>query len=83
MTTMPTVKQLADLAQEAEVNDYIEWNLLNVSKEAAYELMASNVREQISSIPKNQQLIVAMSTITKLLVENYLLNLKIQSNKNT
>jgi hypothetical protein len=73
-----TVEQLAELAREVEIKDPIDWGLLTISEEDAYKLMASNVLEQFSSLNDDDRMIIAMSTITKLLVENFVLNLKIE-----
>jgi hypothetical protein len=74
----PSVKQLAELAKEASVIDPISWDHLKITEEYAYELMASNVIEQLTNIPEDQRLVVAMATVTKLLVENFVLNIKLQ-----
>lgn len=74
-----TASQLAELAKESGKIDSIEWGNLNVTEEYAYELMASNVIEQFSSIPEGQRLTVLMATVTKLLVENFVLNIRLRS----
>jgi len=75
----PTVKQLADLARESDEQDPIDWGQLKVTEDQAYEMMASNVLEQFTGIPEDQRLTVAMATVTKLLVENFVLNVKLRS----
>jgi hypothetical protein len=75
----PTVKQLAELARESDTQDPIDWGQLKVTEDQVYEMMASNVLEQFSNIPEDQRLPVAMATITKLLVENFVLNVKLRS----
>lgn len=75
----PTVKQLAELARESDDQDPIDWGELKITEDHAYEMMASNVLEQFSSIPEDQRLTVAMATVTKLLVENFVLNVKLRS----
>lgn len=75
---MPTLKQLSELAQEAELKDPIDWGMLPVDENTAYTLMASSVLEQFSSIKEEDQKTIALATITKLLVENFVLNLKIE-----
>jgi hypothetical protein len=75
---MPTVNQLADLAKEADLKDPVDWALLTVDEDTAYKLMASSVLEQFSNIDEKQQQIIAMATITKLLVENFVLNLRLE-----
>jgi hypothetical protein len=78
MTFMsPTVKQLAELAKEAAILDPIDWDKFKVTEEHVYEMMASNVLEQFHGVPEDQRLVVAMATITKLLVENFVLNVKL------
>jgi hypothetical protein len=41
-------------------------------------MMASNVLEQFLEVPEEQRLTVAMATVTKLLVENFVLNVKLR-----
>lgn len=74
------VKQLAELAKEMDQEDPIDWGKLQITEEYAYEMMASNVMEQFSSIPTDHHMPVALATITKLLVENFVLNVKLRSN---
>lgn len=77
-----TVKQLAELAMEAEISDPIDWGLLNVSEREAFEMMASQVLEQMFNVPENERAVVAMATMTKLLVENFVLNLQLKGADN-
>jgi len=77
-----TVKQLAELAMEAEMRDPIDWGLLNVSEQEAFEMMASQVLEQMFNVPENDRAVVAMATMTKLLVENFVLNLQLKGREN-
>jgi len=44
---------------------------------AALDQMANNVVDQIVNLQDNERLIVAMATITKLLVENYILQARL------
>jgi hypothetical protein len=73
------VKQLAELAKELNEEDPIDWGKLQITEEYAYEMMASNVMEQFYNIPKDHHMAVALATITKLLVENFVLNVKLRS----
>jgi hypothetical protein len=77
-----TVKQLAELAMEAEMSDPIDWGLLTVSEREAFEMMASQVLEQMFAVPENERAVVAMATMTKLLVENFVLNLQLKGAEN-
>jgi len=74
-----TVENLAELAQEVELTDPIEWGMLSVDEETSYRLMATSVLELFDGIEKDQQLAIALASITKLLVENFVLNLKLET----
>ena len=74
-----TVETLAELAQEVELTDPIEWGMLSVDEETSYRLMATSVLELFDGIEKDQQLAIALASITKLLVENFVLNLKLET----
>lgn len=72
-----TTAMLVDLAMQAEITDPIDWGQLSIEERQAYTLMATSVIEQINGIPEEQRLMVAMATMTKLLVENFVLNVKL------
>lgn len=74
-----TVKQLADLAMQADMVDPIDWGELAIKEQDAFEMMASNVISQMEGLDDDQRPVVAMATITKLLVENFVLNLKLKA----
>jgi hypothetical protein len=76
-----TINDLAVLAKEAAVTDPIDWGKLNLTEDYAYQMMASSVIEQFENLPENQKFVVSMATITKLLVENFVLNVKLQELK--
>ena len=66
------VRQLVVLASEnmdKEIKDAIQPTQLG----AALDQMADNVVEQILGLEDSERMIVAMATVTKLLVENYIL----------
>lgn len=73
-----TVEQLAKIAQEGEMTNPIDWGELAVKEEQAYLMMAAQVFDQMDGIPEDQRAIVAMATMTKLLVENFVLNLRLE-----
>jgi len=75
------VNELADLAQQAEITDPIDWDYLSVDEKTAYRLMASSVIDIINNIDESQKLDIAMASMTKLLVENFVLNLKLEQQK--
>lgn len=79
----PNAQQLADLAMEIDRGDNIDWGMLNISEKQAFELMASNVIEQFASLTDDQEAaVIALATITKLLVENFVLNLQLKGAEN-
>lgn len=77
-STKITPDDLADMAMQAEITDPIDWGLLSIEERQAYVMMAASVIEQVSGIKDEQKLLVAMATMTKLLVENFVLNLKVE-----
>lgn len=78
-----TVKQLAELAMQSEMAVSIDWNKLNLTQQDAFVMMASNVVEQMESLPEDQRAVVAMATMTKLLVENFILTIQRDANNDT
>ncbi len=74
-TTNPQVKLLVELAMESEVADPIDWGDLNISEEQAYIMMAAHVIE----MERNH--LTDGAIIVKLLVENFVLNLKLAGKK--
>lgn len=74
---------ISQLAREVEITDPIEWGELLISEDAAYNMMALSVMEMVQKLEKddhNKREIVLMASLTKLLVENFVLNLKLQNN---
>jgi len=72
------VDQIVELAQLAEHRDPIDWGMLSIKEVDSYQLMANSVIDQMHNVPPDQREIVMMSTITKLLVENFVLELQKQ-----
>jgi len=77
ITRTEAVAQLANLAQEVEITDPIDWKSLNITEQDAYELMANSVLDQFGSVEEKYKEPIMMSTIVKLLVENFVLNIKL------
>jgi hypothetical protein len=71
---------LVDIAQEVEGQDAIDWNKLAVSKDAAYKMVATSILEMFDKSEYTfDDKVIIMSTITKLTVENMLLNIRVLS----
>lgn len=66
---------LVELAMDNEITDPIDWNELNISEKEAYIMMASHVMEMDDNPTVNKSIIV------KLMVENFVLNLKLLGKK--
>lgn len=77
---MLTLEQLVELAMEVEHRDPLPWDSVNIGKEAAYGMMAAHVIDLFAQESDADRETVMMATMTKLLVENFLLNLKLQQN---
>lgn len=80
MTDMfePSSKELqvlVELAMDNEITDPIDWGELNISEKEAYIMMASHVMEMDDNPTVNKSIIV------KLMVENFVLNLKLLGKK--
>jgi len=69
--------KIAKLAQEIEREDNIDWGMLNISEEDTYKLIAMSVVNQFDKY-SSQERDIMIATIVKLVVENFVLNLKLQ-----
>tara|TARA_B110000503_G_C7134075_1_gene408069 strand:- start:1780 stop:2028 length:249 start_codon:yes stop_codon:yes gene_type:complete len=78
MTKEEFVKVLVDLAQGMEIKDNIDFGMLRIKESEAYELMATTVVEQFYNVPAEQKEIVMLASLVKLLVENFVLNARLQ-----
>jgi hypothetical protein len=58
--------------------DPVDFSGLKVDEYTCYKLMANHVLNDIIRQPPDQKDVVMMSVITKLLVENFILNLRLQ-----
>ena len=68
-------KILKELALEADTVDPIDWGQLNISEDEAFNLMAMHVQEM-----ENNHLTLK-AVCVKLMVENFVLNLKLMGKK--
>jgi hypothetical protein len=69
---------LVDIAQEVEGQDSIPWDKLAVGKEQAYKMVAASILEMFDKSEYTfDDKVILLSTITKLTVENMLLNIKV------
>ena len=73
--------RIAKLAQEIEVEDPIDWGMLSISEENAYNLISANVVNHFDKYDHSEREIM-IATIVKMVVENFVLNLKLQKAQN-
>tara|TARA_R110000868_G_scaffold19131_2_gene82732 strand:- start:1741 stop:1971 length:231 start_codon:yes stop_codon:yes gene_type:complete len=66
-----SIELLSELAQESEISDPIDWGMLNIDEQDAYRLIAMHVSEMEDDI------VVLKASLTKLMVENFVLNMKL------
>jgi hypothetical protein len=75
------LKDIIDLVREIDSEDPIDWGMLNIDETQATELVANNLLEQYNTIwasmEDNERNVIMLATITKLVVENFTLNLKL------
>lgn len=74
---IPTIEQLVELAKEVETEDPIDWNNLNISEDDAYGMIASQVLSDYIQRKPDEHELVMLATITKLIVENFTLNIRL------
>ena len=75
---MLNVDQLVALAMEMEITDPIDWGYLNIKEEDAYRLIASGIVEHYQSLTSDDdRLQMLLSSLIKLTVENFVLNIKL------
>ena len=71
------IERIAKLAQEVEIGDPIDWGMTELKEEDAYKLIAMSVVNQFDKYSVDEREIM-IATITKLVVENFVLNLKLK-----
>lgn len=82
------IDKIVTLSKDIESQDSIDWDSLNIDKDSIFRLMAMNVIEYLNCQEINGKIYyeadrdIMISTIIKLLVENFSLNLKLQEIKN-
>ena len=75
------LKTVEELIREIELADPIDWGMLNISEDDATRLIASSVvehyEENIRSMPDRERDYIVVSSIAKLTLENFVLNVKL------
>ena len=73
---MNLVEQIVELAKEIESESPIDFGMLRVDEDAAYNLVANQAIEIYLSNPKEQRDMILLATTVRLMVENFVLNLE-------
>ena len=78
-TTPFDSRMLAAFAREVEEADPVAWGDLPLDRGAAYDLVASQIAERFQGyeargVARDQQLAIALATVVKLSVENFVLH---------
>ena len=81
LTKTEAVGRLVGLAREIDIREPIDWSSLKITEDEIYEMMANSVIDQMYSLPEEHREGVAMATLVKLLVENFVLNTKLNEER--
>jgi len=77
-----TVNDILDLVKEIDSEDPIDWGMLSVDEHMATEIIAMGLLEQYNTtwadMDPDERTVMMLATITKLVVENFTLNLKLR-----
>jgi hypothetical protein len=75
-----TQEEIIQLAKEVELSDEIDWEGLPLEKDRIYQLVGSQAYELYQHYTQSDDgEAILLATVTKLLVENFVLNLKVNS----
>lgn len=77
-----TQEEVIDLAKNVELEDSIDWDNVNVDRDRVYQVVGSQVYEfynEWDSDQEHDKEVIMLAAITKLVVENFVLNVKVNS----
>jgi hypothetical protein len=75
-----TQEQIIELAKEVELTDAIDWENLPLDQDRVYQIIGSQAYELYANYSQSEDgEAILIATVTKLLVENFVLNLKVNS----
>ena len=75
-----TLDQLVEIAAEVEAGDPTDWGKLAVGQEQAFKMIGTSILDMFDKeVYTDDDKLIMLATITKLTVENMLLNLKVMS----
>lgn len=72
-------RMLAAFAREVEAGDPVAWGAQPIDRGLAYDIVASQIAERFrgyeeTGVGRDQQLVIALATVVKLSVENFVLH---------
>lgn len=80
---MISLNELIQLTKEVDTEDPIDWEMLNIDENEAIRLIAMDVLEMFHEWSlSDEKEIVMLVTITKLILENFCLNIKLHRKEN-
>ena len=75
-----TQEQIIELAKEVELSDMIDWEGLPLEKDRIYQIVGSQAYEVYEEFTNSEDgEAILLATVTKLLVENFVLNLRVNN----
>ena len=74
------LEEIIELAKEVEISDEIDWDDLPLDKDRIYQMIGSQTYELYEEYPKSENgEAILVATVIKLLIENFVLNLRVNS----
>jgi len=70
------LEELVQLAKEVDEGDPIDWGHFDVTKDQAYNLVASGMLEHYSNCEPSERELMLLAVATHLAVENFVLHSK-------
>jgi hypothetical protein len=77
---MIDIDQLIELVKEVESEDPIKWHSSKESLDSARRLVSLGILEMYKNMPEESREYTLLASMTKLVLENFILNLKLQKN---
>lgn len=74
-----TLEEIIELAKEIELEDNIDWAELPLDQDRIYQMIGSRAYELYAMQSDKDRETIMLATLIKLLVENFVLNLQLQS----
>lgn len=76
MNNISLLSQIIELAQDGEINDPIDWGMLQVDENSAYLLIANGLVD-LFGYPDTEREMLILASLVRTTVENFTLHLKL------